>query len=209
LREHVTEAQASSPADSAKCRRGSNCCGPYLDGRLNVLVALCQDSAVSVTACCAKLVRCLVCLVRFSSCLRVCVAESSKNADGDFTSGIWRAKSKAALVGFLSELHAIKIDLFLHQQGLDTTTPAGKAMFQMMGVFAEFERAMIQERVRAGLKRAVDEGKQLGRHAQDRCAAWRLDQYGSEGQPRPFRGHKRSRSITAKPSRRHAGKGAQ
>jgi DNA invertase Pin-like site-specific DNA recombinase len=46
---------------------------------------------------------------------------------------------------------------------LDTTTPAGKAMFQMMGVFAEFERAIIQERVRAGLRRAVDEGKQLGR----------------------------------------------
>jgi DNA invertase Pin-like site-specific DNA recombinase len=52
---------------------------------------------------------------------------------------------------------------FLHQQGLDTTTPAGKALFQMMGVFAEFERAMIQERVRAGLRRARDEGKQLGR----------------------------------------------
>jgi len=51
----------------------------------------------------------------------------------------------------------------LHQQGLDTTTPAGKALFQMMGVFAEFERAMIQERVRAGLRRAKDEGKQLGR----------------------------------------------
>jgi DNA invertase Pin-like site-specific DNA recombinase len=42
----------------------------------------------------------------------------------------------------------------LRQQGLDTTTPAGKAMFQMMSVFAEFERAMIQERVRAGLARA-------------------------------------------------------
>ena len=42
-----------------------------------------------------------------------------------------------------SELHALKIDLFLRQQGLDTTTPAGKAMFRMMGVFAEFERAMI------------------------------------------------------------------
>jgi DNA invertase Pin-like site-specific DNA recombinase len=41
-----------------------------------------------------------------------------------------------------SELHALRIDLFLHQQGLDTTTPAGKALFQMMGVFAEFERAM-------------------------------------------------------------------
>jgi DNA invertase Pin-like site-specific DNA recombinase len=57
----------------------------------------------------------------------------------------------------------VRIDLFLHQQGLDTTTPAGKAMFQMMGVFAEFERAIIQERVRAGLKRARSEGKRLGR----------------------------------------------
>jgi DNA invertase Pin-like site-specific DNA recombinase len=72
-------------------------------------------------------------------------------------------RSLQDLVGFLSELHALRIDLFLHQQGLDTTTPAGKAMFQMMGVFAEFERAMIQERVRAGLRRAKDEGKQLGR----------------------------------------------
>jgi DNA invertase Pin-like site-specific DNA recombinase len=72
-------------------------------------------------------------------------------------------RSLQDLVGFLSELHALKIDLFLHQQGLDTTTPAGKAMFQMMGVFAEFERAMIQERVRAGLARAKGEGKRLGR----------------------------------------------
>jgi DNA invertase Pin-like site-specific DNA recombinase len=72
-------------------------------------------------------------------------------------------RSLQDLVGFLSELHAMRIDLFLHQQGLDTTTPAGKAMFQMMGVFAEFERAMIQERVRAGLARARAEGKQLGR----------------------------------------------
>jgi DNA invertase Pin-like site-specific DNA recombinase len=72
-------------------------------------------------------------------------------------------RSLQDLVGFLSELHALHIDLFLHQQGLDTTTPAGKAMFQMMGVFAEFERAMIQERVRAGLRRAKDEGKKLGR----------------------------------------------
>ena len=72
-------------------------------------------------------------------------------------------RSLQDLVGFLSELHALKVDLYLHQQGLDTTTPAGKAMFQMLGVFAEFERAMIQERVRAGLRRAVDEGKQLGR----------------------------------------------
>jgi len=72
-------------------------------------------------------------------------------------------RSLQDLVGFLGELHALGIDLFLHQQGLDTATPAGKAMFQMMGVFAEFERAMIQERVRAGLRRARDEGKRLGR----------------------------------------------
>jgi DNA invertase Pin-like site-specific DNA recombinase len=57
----------------------------------------------------------------------------------------------------------LRIDFLLHQQGIDTTTPAGKALFQMMGVFAEFERAMIQERVRAGLARAKAEGKRLGR----------------------------------------------
>ncbi len=70
-------------------------------------------------------------------------------------------RSLQDLVGFLSELHALRIDLFLHQQGLDTTTPSGKAMFQMLGVFAEFERAMTQERVRAGLARARANGKTL------------------------------------------------
>jgi DNA invertase Pin-like site-specific DNA recombinase len=63
----------------------------------------------------------------------------------------------------LAELHALKIDLCPKQQGIDTTTPAGKALFGMMGVFAEFERSMIQERVRAGLERARRQGKRLGR----------------------------------------------
>ena len=72
-------------------------------------------------------------------------------------------RSLQHLVAFLDEMHAMGIDLYLHQQGIDTTTPAGKAMFQMCGVFAEFERAMIQERVRAGLQRARAQGKQLGR----------------------------------------------
>lgn len=72
-------------------------------------------------------------------------------------------RSLQDLVGFLSELHALGVDLFLHQQGLDTTTPAGKAMFQMMGVFAEFERAMIRERVKSGLDRAKANGTRLGR----------------------------------------------
>jgi DNA invertase Pin-like site-specific DNA recombinase len=67
------------------------------------------------------------------------------------------------LLSTLQELRAKEVDLFLHQQGLDTSMPSGRAMFQMMGVFAEFERAMIQERVKAGLARARDEGITLGR----------------------------------------------
>jgi DNA invertase Pin-like site-specific DNA recombinase len=76
-------------------------------------------------------------------------------------------RSLQDLIAFLSELHSLGVDLFLHQQGLDTTTPAGKALFQMMGVFAEFERAMIRERVNAGLARARSEGKTLGRPRTD------------------------------------------
>ena len=72
-------------------------------------------------------------------------------------------RSLQDLVAFLGELHAVGCDLYLHQQGIDTTTPVGKAMFQMCGVFAEFERSMIQERVKAGLVRAKANGKTLGR----------------------------------------------
>lgn len=72
-------------------------------------------------------------------------------------------RSLIDLINFLKEIHALKIDLYLDKQGIDTTTPGGKAMFQMMGVFAEFEQAMISERVAAGLARAKAEGKTLGR----------------------------------------------
>lgn len=72
-------------------------------------------------------------------------------------------RSLSDLVGFLGDLHDLDIGLYLKQQGIDTTTPAGKAMFQMCGVFAEFERAMIQERVKSGLERARAQGKKLGR----------------------------------------------
>jgi DNA invertase Pin-like site-specific DNA recombinase len=72
-------------------------------------------------------------------------------------------RSLQHLVGLLGELHAKNVDLYLHQQGLDTSTPSGRCMFQMLGVFAEFERALIQERVRAGLARARAQGKRLGR----------------------------------------------
>jgi DNA invertase Pin-like site-specific DNA recombinase len=72
-------------------------------------------------------------------------------------------RSLQDLIAFLSDMNAKGIDLYLHQQGIDTTIPSGKAMFQMLGVFAEFERAMIQERVKAGLQRAKAAGKVLGR----------------------------------------------
>jgi DNA invertase Pin-like site-specific DNA recombinase len=76
-------------------------------------------------------------------------------------------RSLQDLVSFLGELQGKRLDLYLHQQGLDTTTPAGKALFQMMGVFAEFERSMIVERVKAGLSRARAQGKRLGRPCLD------------------------------------------
>jgi DNA invertase Pin-like site-specific DNA recombinase len=72
-------------------------------------------------------------------------------------------RSLQDLVAFLSDVHGYRVHLFLHQQGVDTTTPGGKALFQMMGVFAEFERAMIRERVMSGLERAKAQGKRLGR----------------------------------------------
>jgi DNA invertase Pin-like site-specific DNA recombinase len=66
-------------------------------------------------------------------------------------------RSLADLIGSMQELHGAKVDLFIHQQGLDTTTASGRAMFGMLGVFSEFERAMIQARVKAGLERAKQE----------------------------------------------------
>ena len=72
-------------------------------------------------------------------------------------------RSLQDLVAFLGELNAKGVELYLHQQGLDTSTPSGRAMFGMLSVFSEFERAMIQERVKAGLARARAEGKTLGR----------------------------------------------
>jgi DNA invertase Pin-like site-specific DNA recombinase len=72
-------------------------------------------------------------------------------------------RSLTDLLTILQGLHEKGVDLFLHQQGLDTSTTAGKAMFQMLGVFAEFERGIIRERVNAGLARARANGVKLGR----------------------------------------------
>ena len=72
-------------------------------------------------------------------------------------------RSLPDLVAFLSDIQARGCDLYLHQQALDTSTPTGRMMFQMLGVFAEFERAMISNRVRAGQQRSRAQGVRFGR----------------------------------------------
>ena len=64
-------------------------------------------------------------------------------------------RSLLDLVAFLSEVRAAGCDLYLHQQAIDTSTPAGRMMFQLLGVFAEFERAIITSRILAGQARAA------------------------------------------------------
>jgi DNA invertase Pin-like site-specific DNA recombinase len=76
-------------------------------------------------------------------------------------------RSLSDLLSVMGELKAKGVELYLHQQSLDTGTPAGKAMFQMLGVFSEFEREIIRERVNSGLARAKAQGKKLGRPRRD------------------------------------------
>jgi DNA invertase Pin-like site-specific DNA recombinase len=67
------------------------------------------------------------------------------------------------LLDTIQHLEACGVDLYLDQQAIDTTTPMGKLVFQVAGAFAEFERTMIRQRVKADLKRAVAQGVKLGR----------------------------------------------
>jgi DNA invertase Pin-like site-specific DNA recombinase len=72
-------------------------------------------------------------------------------------------RSLLDLLNMIQHLEACGIDLYLDQQAIDTTTPMGKLLFQVTGAFAEFERTMIRQRIKAGLKRAVAQGAKLGR----------------------------------------------
>jgi DNA invertase Pin-like site-specific DNA recombinase len=72
-------------------------------------------------------------------------------------------RSLQHLVEFLNDVQSVDCDLYIHQSGLDTSTPSGRMMFQMVGVFSEFERSMISERVKLGLQRVVSKGGTLGR----------------------------------------------
>jgi DNA invertase Pin-like site-specific DNA recombinase len=74
-------------------------------------------------------------------------------------------RSLIDLLNTVQSLEAYGVDLYLDQQNIDTTTPTGRLTFQITGAFAEFERSMIRQRVKLGLKRAKAQGKQLGRPA--------------------------------------------
>jgi DNA invertase Pin-like site-specific DNA recombinase len=72
-------------------------------------------------------------------------------------------RSLIDLLGTIQHLEAVGVDLYLDQQSIDTTTPMGKLVFQITGAFAEFERSILRQRIKAGLKRAVAQGTRLGR----------------------------------------------
>jgi DNA invertase Pin-like site-specific DNA recombinase len=72
-------------------------------------------------------------------------------------------RSLIDLLGTIQHLEAVGVDLDVDQQNIDTSTPMGRLLFQVVSAFAEFERSMIKTRIHAGLKRARAQGKTLGR----------------------------------------------
>jgi len=72
-------------------------------------------------------------------------------------------RSLQNLIEILNELQSLKVDLFFMQQGLDTSTSAGRMMFSIFGALAEFERNLIRERIIAGQQRAISQGVKMGR----------------------------------------------
>jgi DNA invertase Pin-like site-specific DNA recombinase len=83
-------------------------------------------------------------------------------------------RSLSDLLDTIQHLEACGVDLYLDQQAIDTTTPMGKLVFQLTGAFAEFERTMIRQRIKAGLKRAVAQGVKLGRPKIDSATEWKV-----------------------------------
>ena len=80
---------------------------------------------------------------------------------------VWKldrfGRSLRHLVNAIAELEALGVAFISFRDNLDLTTPSGRLMFQIIGAMAEFERALIQERVKAGLRNARAKGKRLGR----------------------------------------------
>jgi len=67
------------------------------------------------------------------------------------------------LVGFMNELQSLRVDLYVHQQAIDTTTPSGRMVFGIFSALGEYERELIRERILAGQKRARSQGIKIGR----------------------------------------------
>ena len=87
-----------------------------------------------------------------------------KEFDGILVWSIDRiGRSLQDLISFLDDVQSKDIDLYIHQQGLDSSTPTGRLMFSLVGSFAEYERTLIKERVRAGMERAKKSGTKSGR----------------------------------------------
>src|SRR6267142_6588043 len=72
-------------------------------------------------------------------------------------------RSLKHLVNSLAELEALGVAFVALRDNLDLSTPSGRLMFHVIGAMAEFERSLIQERVRAGLRNALAKGTKLGR----------------------------------------------
>lgn len=67
------------------------------------------------------------------------------------------------LVGFMNEIHNLGVDLYIHQQAIDTTTASGRMVFGIFSALGEYERELIRERIIAGQKRARAQGVKIGR----------------------------------------------
>jgi DNA invertase Pin-like site-specific DNA recombinase len=98
---------------------------------------------------------------------------------------VWKydrfARSLGALIAALQEFRDLGVDFISHTQAIDTTTPMGRLFFHVIGSFAEFERDVIVERVRAGLANARAKGQRLGRPVRDPGAQARIVALKSEG----------------------------
>ena len=91
-------------------------------------------------------------------------------------------RSLGDLLDTIQHLEACGVDLYLDQRAIDTTTPMGRLVFQVTGAFAEFERTMIRQRIKAGLKRAVAQGVKLGRPKIDRTTERKVRQQLASGE---------------------------
>ena len=80
---------------------------------------------------------------------------------------VWRydrfARSTQALVRALNEFHSLGVDFISYQENIDTTTPQGELIFTVMASLAQFESALLSERVKAGMARAKAQGKPISR----------------------------------------------